>query len=90
MGNANPEDRSARPSAFAKLFYFMRPDKGRMILSLAMACIGETLGMVPYIVIAVLAAGLLEGTLSSARRYGSPPPRPSGRWRSSSSRGARR
>ena len=64
MGNANPEDRSARPSAFAKLFYFMRPDKGRMILSLAMACIGETLGMVPYIVIAVLAAGLLEGTLS--------------------------
>ena len=37
MGNANPEDRDARPSAFAKLFYFMRPDKGRMILSLAMA-----------------------------------------------------
>ena len=64
MGNANPEDRDARPSAFAKLFYFMRPDKGRMILSLAMACIGETLGMGPYIVIAVLAAGLLEGTLS--------------------------
>lgn len=64
MGNANPEDRDARPSAFAKLFYFMRPDKGRMILSLAMACIGETLGMAPYIVIAVLAAGLLEGTLS--------------------------
>lgn len=64
MGNANPEDRSARPSAFAKLFYFMRPDRGRMILSLAMACIGETLGMVPYIVIAVLAAGILENALS--------------------------
>ena len=64
MGNANPEDRSARPSAFAKLFYFMRPDRGRMTLSLAMACIGEIFGMVPYIVIAVLAAGLLENTLT--------------------------
>lgn len=64
MGNANPEDRSARPSAFAKLFYFMRPDRGRMTLSLAMACIGEIFGMVPYIVIAVLAAGLLENALT--------------------------
>lgn len=90
MGNANPEDRSARPSAFAKLFYFMRPDKGRMILSLAMACIGETLGMVPYIVIAVLAAVFWRERCPSTRPYGSPPPRPSGRWRSSSSRGARR
>lgn len=64
MGNTNPEDRSARPSAFAKLFYFMRPDRGRMTLSLAMACIGEIFGMVPYIVIAVLAAGLLENALT--------------------------
>lgn len=64
MGNANPEDRSARPSAFAKLFYFMRPDRGRMTLSLAMACIGEIFGMVPYVVIAVLAAGLLENALT--------------------------
>lgn len=64
MGNANPEDRSARPSAFAKLFYFMRSDRGRMTLSLAMACIGEIFGMVPYIVIAVLAAGLLENALT--------------------------
>ena len=29
-----------------------------------MACIGETLGMVPYVVVAALAAGLVEGTLS--------------------------
>lgn len=64
MGNANPKDRSARPSAFAKLFYFMRPDRGRMTLSLAMACIGEIFGMVPYVVIAVLAAGLLENALT--------------------------
>ena len=35
-----------------------------MTLSLAMACIGEIFGMVPYIVIAVLAAGLLENTLT--------------------------
>lgn len=64
MGNVNPEDRNARPSAFAKLFYFMRPDKGKMALSLAMACIGEIFGMVPYVVIAVLAAGLLENALT--------------------------
>ncbi|OUO88271.1 multidrug ABC transporter permease [Gordonibacter urolithinfaciens] len=42
----------------------MRPDRGRMTLSLAMACIGEIFGMVPYIVIAVLAAGLLENALT--------------------------
>lgn len=59
-----PEKRDARPSAFSKLFYFMRPDKGKMALSLMMACIGETLGMVPYVVVAALAAGLVEGTLS--------------------------
>ena len=35
-----------------------------MTLSLAMACIGEIFGMVPYIVIAVLAAGLLENALT--------------------------
>ena len=61
---ATPEKRDARPSAFSKLFYFMRPDKGKMALSLMMACIGETLGMVPYVVVAALAAGLVEGTLS--------------------------
>ena len=64
MGNVNPEDRNARPSAFSKLLYFMRPDKGKMALSLAMACVGEALGMVPYLVVAVLAGGLLEGTMS--------------------------
>ena len=64
MGNVNPEDRNARPSAFSKLLYFMRPDKGKMALSLAMACIGEIFGMVPYVVIAVLAAGLLENALT--------------------------
>ena len=46
MDAATPEKRDARPSAFSKLFYFMRPDKGKMALSLMMACIGETLGMV--------------------------------------------
>lgn len=35
-----------------------------MTLSLAMACIGEIFGMVPYVVIAVLAAGLLENALT--------------------------
>lgn len=59
-----PGNRDARPSAFAKLFYFMRPDKGKMILSLALACIGEALGMVPYIVVGLLAAGLMEGALT--------------------------
>ena len=52
MDAATPEKRDARPSAFSKLFYFMRPDKGKMALSLMMACIGETLGMVPYVVVA--------------------------------------
>ena len=42
----------------------MRPDKGKMILSLALACIGEALGMVPYIVVGLLAAGLVESTLT--------------------------
>ena len=64
MDAATPEKRDARPSAFAKLFYFMRPDKGKMILSLALACIGEALGMVPYIVVGLLAAGLVESTLT--------------------------
>ena len=42
----------------------MRTDKGKMILSLALACIGEALGMVPYIVVGLLAAGLMEGALT--------------------------
>lgn len=42
----------------------MRPDKGKMILSLALACIGEALGMVPYIVVGLLAAELVEGALT--------------------------
>ena len=64
MDAVAPGNRDARPSAFAKLFYFMRPDKGKMILSLALACIGEALGMVPYIVVGLLAAGLMEGALT--------------------------
>ena len=64
MDAVAPGNRDARPSAFAKLFYFMRPDKGKMILSLALACIGEALGMVPYIVVGLLAAGLMEGSLT--------------------------
>lgn len=64
MDTIAPGNRDARPSAFAKLFYFMRPDKGKMILSLALACIGEALGMVPYIVVGLLAAGLMEGALT--------------------------
>ena len=35
-----------------------------MILSLALACIREALGMVPYIVVGLLAAGLVESTLT--------------------------
>lgn len=62
--DASPADRDAQPSAFAKLFYFMRPDKGRMVLSLVLACIGETVGMVPYVVIALLATELIEGTIT--------------------------
>ena len=56
------------PSAFTKLLSFMEGDKPRMALSLALACIGEALGIVPYLVIAHLAGGLIEGilTLSSA------------------------
>lgn len=64
MDTVAPGNRDARPSAFAKLFYFMRPDKQKMILSLALACIGEALGMVPYIVVGLLAAGLMEGALT--------------------------
>lgn len=67
MGNVTPLDRSAHPSAFAKLWYFMRPDRGRMAWSLALACLGETAGMVPYVVVALLAAGLVEGTLALER-----------------------
>lgn len=35
-----------------------------MLFSLLLACIGEAAGMVPYIVVALLAAGLAEGTLT--------------------------
>ena len=64
MSHVTPLDRTARPSAFSKLFYFMRPDKARMVLSLVLACLGEAAGMVPYVVVALLAAGLIEGTLT--------------------------
>ena len=63
----SPANRDARPSAFAKLYYFMRPDRGRMVCSLALACVGEVAGMVPYVVIALLAAGLVEGALTLER-----------------------
>ena len=64
MSHITPKDRTACPSAFSKLFYFMRPDRDRMLFSLLLACIGEAAGMVPYIVVALLAAGLAEGTLT--------------------------
>ena len=35
-----------------------------MLFSLLLACIGEAAGMVPYIVVALLAAGLVEGTIT--------------------------
>ncbi|MBR2834565.1 MAG: ABC transporter ATP-binding protein [Coriobacteriales bacterium] len=35
-----------------------------MVLSLLLACLGEALGMVPYLIIALLAAGLIENTLT--------------------------
>lgn len=57
-------DRGARPSAFAKLYYFMRPDRALMLASLALACLGEVCGMVPYLVVALLAAGLIDNTLT--------------------------
>ena len=90
MDAATPEKRDARPSAFSKLFYFMRPDKGKMALSLMMACIGETLGMVPYVVVAALAAGSWRARCPSRRRHGSPPPRLPARRLSSFSPGAPR
>ena len=77
----SPANRDVRPSAFAKLYYFMRPDRGRMVCSLVLACIGEAGGMVPYVVIALLAAGLIEGSWR-------PSPR-SRTSRASSARGAR-
>lgn len=64
MSEVSPMNRAAQPSAFSKLYYFMRPDRGRMVVSLVLACIGEAVGMVPYVVIALLAAGLVEGTLT--------------------------
>lgn len=60
----SPMDRGARPSAFAKLYYFMRPDRALMLASLALACLGEVCGMVPYLVVALLAAGLIDNTLT--------------------------
>ncbi len=35
-----------------------------MLFSLLLACIGEAAGMVPYVVVALLAAGLVEGTIT--------------------------
>ncbi|MBS6417783.1 MAG: ABC transporter ATP-binding protein, partial [Olsenella uli] len=64
MSRITPKDQAVRPSAFSKLFYFMRPDRHRMLFSLLLACIGEAAGMVPYVVVALLAAGLVEGTIT--------------------------
>ncbi len=50
----------------------MRPDRNQ-ISSLLLACIGELAGMVPYIVVALLAAGLAEGrSLSQLLSYQPP------------------
>ena len=35
-----------------------------MLFSLLLACVGEAAGMVPYVVVALLAAGLVEGTIT--------------------------
>lgn len=64
MRGIDPMNTEQHLGVFAKLFYFMRPDKGRMALSLTLACLGEAAGMVPYIVVAMLAAGMVEGTLT--------------------------
>lgn len=64
MKEVSSPDHAARPSALAKLYYFMRPDRARMCVSLVLACVGEAVGMVPYVVIALLATGLIEGTLT--------------------------
>lgn len=56
-------NKAQQPNAFGKLFYFMRDDKPKMAVSLLLACLGEIVGMIPYLVIALLAARLLEGTL---------------------------
>jgi len=63
----SPANRDVRPSAFAKLYYFMRPDRGRMVCSLVLACIGEAVGMVPYVVIALLAGGGTAGAPALSR-----------------------
>lgn len=62
-----PMDRTARPSALGKLYYFMRPDRARMVVSLILACFGEVCGMVPYLIVALLAAGLINGDLTLDR-----------------------
>lgn len=60
-----------------------------MVCSLVLACIGEAVGMVPYVVIALLAAGLIEGTLTFERAALLRPSPRSRTSRASSARGAR-
>ena len=62
--SASMESSTGNPGPFAKLFSFMENDKPLMVFSLILACIGEALGMVPYLVIALLAGGLIDGTLT--------------------------
>ncbi len=61
---AHSQSTSEQPNAFGKLYHFMRADRGKMVFSVLLACIGEVAGMVPYVAIAWLAAGLLESTLT--------------------------
>ncbi|MBQ9042901.1 MAG: ABC transporter ATP-binding protein [Eggerthellaceae bacterium] len=61
---AHSHETAQQPNAFGKLYHFMKADRGKMAVSVALACLGEVAGMVPYLAIAWLAAGLLENTLT--------------------------
>lgn len=64
MAHEGPGDPGEEPSGLGKLFYFMQDDKGKMGLSLTLAVIGEVAGMVPYLVVAALAASVYDGTIT--------------------------
>ena len=57
--------KSKEPGAIRQLFMFVGSSKGKMKFSILMAVLGELFGMVPFLILAMLADSLYSGTATT-------------------------
>ena len=57
--------KSKEPGAIRQLFMFVGSSKGKMKFSILMAVLGELFGMVPFLMLAMLADSLYFGTATT-------------------------